>query len=126
VARHGLESKVQIDHGWISEEQKVEHLADCLAAAYLPLDEDSYGYPSLEASHAGKPVITTRDSGGVLELVEHGRNGLVCDPSPQALALALDALYEDKHATERMGQAAKLRLDELGINWARVLSRLLA
>jgi len=126
VHRYGLESRVCIDNRWITEEQKVDYLANCLAAAYLPLDEDSYGYPSLEASHAGKPILTTTDSGGVLELVENGRNGLICDPLPEALGAALDRLYDDRHATERMGQAARDRLDELGINWARVLNRLLA
>lgn len=126
VARYGLEDRVEIEHGWISEERKIELLANCLAAAYLPLDEDSYGYPSLEASHSGKSVLTTQDAGGVLELVEHGRNGLVCAAQPEALAQALDRLYEDRLATERMGVAARDRLDELGINWTRVLSRLLA
>ncbi|WP_299454231.1 glycosyltransferase family 4 protein [uncultured Pigmentiphaga sp.] len=126
VNRYGLGKRVIIEHGWISEEQKVDYLAECLAAAYLPLDEDSYGYPSLEASHAGKPILTTSDAGGVLELVEHGRNGLVCNPRPEELAAALDQLYEDRHATERMGRAARDRLEELDINWARVLNRLLA
>lgn len=126
VARYGLEDRVEIEYAWISEERKIELLANCLAAAYLPLDEDSYGYPSLEASYSGKPVLTTQDAGGVLELVEHGRNGLVCAPQPEALAQALDRLYEDRLATERMGVAARNRLDELGINWTRVLSRLLA
>jgi glycosyltransferase involved in cell wall biosynthesis len=125
VERYGLQDKVIIEHDWISEEKKVEYLADCLAAAYLPLDEDSYGYPSLEASHAGKPIVTTSDAGGVLELVEHGKNGLICNPRPVELAAALDQLYEDRHTTERMGQAARDRLEELGINWARVLDRLL-
>lgn len=125
VARYGLEDRVEIEHAWISEERKVDLLANCLAAAYLPFDEDSYGYPSLEASHSGKAILTTQDAGGVLELVEHGRNGLVCAPQPEALAQALDRLYEDRLATERMGVAAGERLDELGINWARVLSRLL-
>lgn len=126
VTRYGLENRVSIEHGWISEEQKINYLAECLAAAYIPLDEDSYGYPSLEASHAGKPVLTTSDAGGVLELVEHGRNGLVCNPRPEDLAAALDQLYDDRYATERMGRMAQDRLGELGINWTRVLNRLLA
>lgn len=126
IARHGLQNRVQLQSEWISETQKIEYLADCLAAAYLPLDEDSYGYPSLEASLAGKPVLTTTDSGGVLELVENGRNGYVCPPSPLTLAQALDHLYADRGATVRMGAAARKRLDELGINWSTVLRKLLA
>lgn len=126
IDAHGLQHKVTLQNEWISDEAKVEYLADCLAATYIPLDEDSYGYPSLEASHAGKPILTTTDAGGVLELVEHGRNGLVASPTPGALAQAMDALYSDREATMRMGAMAKARLDELGINWSTVLEKLLA
>ena len=44
---------------------------------YLPFGEDSYGYVTLEAFHARKPVVTLSDSGGTLELVRDRRNGLV-------------------------------------------------
>lgn len=121
-----LEDRVTIEDRWISEEEKVELLADCLAAAYLPLDEDSYGYPSLEASHASKPILTTLDSGGVMELVRDGDNGYVADPDPLSIAMALDKFYAQRDETQRMGLRAAARLDELNISWAHVLERLLA
>lgn len=126
VIQAGLQERVYLENRWISEEEKVDYLADCLAAAYLPLDEDSYGYPSLEASHAAKPVLTTLDAGGVLELVEDGYNGLVSASTPEALAQAMDRLYLDREATRLMGQNARTRLDDLAINWPHVLERLLA
>lgn len=126
VREWSLQDRVVLDDRWISEEEKVELLADCLAAAYLPLDEDSYGYPSVEASHAGKPVLTAHDSGGVLELVEHGVNGLVAEPDPRALAAALDQLYLQRERTRTMGADARARLDALNISWSHVLQRLLA
>ena len=117
---------MSLDNRWISEEQKVAQLAHCLAAAYLPLDEDSYGYPSVEASHASKPILTTSDSGGVLELVQDGMNGYITEPSPEALADAMDRLYLDRTKTEAMGISARDRLAELNISWSHVLQRLLA
>ena len=69
IADHGLSHRVIFEDRWISEEEKVERLATALAVAYVPDDEDSYGYPSLEAAHARKAVLTASDSGGVLELV---------------------------------------------------------
>ena len=126
IAAARLEDRVTFEDRWISESEKVEVLADCLAAAYLPLDEDSYGYPSLEASHAGKPVLTTTDSGGVVELVKDGCNGLVVDPDPVALAEAMDRLYLDREATRRMGQNAHARLGVLKISWPHVIERLLS
>lgn len=126
IQRHDLGSRVVLEERWISEEEKVGRLADCLAAAYIPLDEDSYGYPSVEASHAEKAVLTTTDSGGVLELVNDGQNGYVASPDPVALAEAMDKLFLERAKTKVMGQAACLRLDELNISWSHVLQRLLA
>ncbi len=122
----GLENRVFLENRWISEEEKVEILAHCLAAAYLPIDEDSYGYPSLEASHASKPILTTFDSGGVLELVQDGVNGYVTEADPKALAGAMDKLYLDRAKTIMMGKRAAQRVVTLHISWQHVLERLLA
>jgi glycosyltransferase involved in cell wall biosynthesis len=126
TATKELRGKVRIDNRWISEDEKADLLAHCLAAAYLPLDEDSYGYPSLEASHAAKPILTTSDSGGVLELVVDGYNGYVCEPDPKALADAMDRLFRDRDNARAMGSNAAHRIEELNISWQHVLQRLLA
>lgn len=121
-----LGSRIIFENRWISEAEKVQVLSDCLAAAYLPLDEDSYGYPSLEASHSSKPILTTTDAGGVLELVQDGINGLVTEPDPRALAEAMDRFYLNRAMTQQMGQNASARLRELNISWSHVLERLLS
>ena len=121
-----LEEKVIFDARWIQEEEKVSLFGKCLAAAYLPLDEDSYGYPSVEASLASKSVLTVTDSGGVPELVQDGLNGFITSPEPQALAEAMDILYGDRKKAEWMGENARNRLAELNLSWEHVLRRLLA
>jgi glycosyltransferase involved in cell wall biosynthesis len=122
----GVADRVILEHRWISEDEKAAFLADCLAAAYVPLDEDSYGYPTLEAAHASKAVLTTTDAGGALEFVTDGVNGLVAEPQPEAVARAMDRLHEDREACRVMGRRARERVDELGIGWPRVIERLLA
>ena len=47
---------------------------------YPPFDED-FGYVTLEAFLARKPVITATDSGGPIEFVVDGVNGFVCEPA---------------------------------------------
>lgn len=126
VISEGLQDRVVFDQRWISEEEKVALLSTCLAAAYLPVDEDSYGYPSIEASHAAKPVLTSSDAGGVLELVRDGYNGLVAEPEPREVANAMDRLFLDRAATQAMGRNAEARLKELDITWAHVVERLLS
>lgn len=125
VREHGIEDRVELHFGWIDEDVKVDLLAHCLAVAYLPLDEDSYGYPSLEASHSAKPVVTLADAGGALEFVRDGIEGRVAEPDARSLAAAFDELYEDRAATERMGAASQGRRAELGIAWEPVVARLL-
>ncbi|QQR69796.1 MAG: glycosyltransferase family 4 protein [Alphaproteobacteria bacterium] len=125
INRSKLHDKVILEDRWISEEEKVNILANSLATAYLPLDEDSYGYPSLESSHSAKAILTVTDSGGVIELVKDGVNGLITEPTPQAIAEALDRFYLDRAATRRMGKAAEERLGEMNISWPHVLERLM-
>lgn len=126
IQRFGLQDRVHMDDRWIDEGEKVKLLSECLAGAYFPEDEDSYGYPSLEASHSRKAVLTTTDSGGVLELVEDGNNGLVVPPDPQALASAMDKLFLDRAATRQMGARALDRVMELNITWPHAVDRLLS
>ena len=126
IARLDLQDRVQWLNEWISEEAKAELLADCLASIYIPEDEDSYGYSSLESHHARKAVITTDDAGGTGELITDGDNGFVTEPSPEAIAAAMDRLYEDRVMARRMGEAGAAAIDRLGITWDRVIERLTA
>lgn len=125
VREYDLGGKVDLRLGWLPEDEKAQLLAECLALAYLPLDEDSYGYPSLEASHSAKAVVTLTDAGGALEFVRDGHEGLVATPEPRNLAAAFDRLYEDRDAAERMGRMSHERRAALNISWEHVLERLL-
>lgn len=51
---------------------------------------------------------------------------MIAEPDPRALAEVIDALWMDREHTRRMGQAAKVRVQELKINWDHVLERLLS
>lgn len=122
----GLRNRVTIDARFISEREKADLLAGALAVAYLPFDEDSYGYVTLEAYHARRPVLTTDDAGGVLRLVKHGESGYVATPDPVALAEGIDFLAAHRGRLANMAQNGLARAAELGIGWPRVLERLLS
>jgi len=122
----GVEDRIELEFGWISEAAKIERLSRALASAYAPLDEDSYGYPTLEAAASGKPTLTTWDAGGTLEFVSNGQNGYITDATPIAVADGFDRLYSDRKATAAMGRAAFETIDQLNISWDHVINRLLA
>jgi glycosyltransferase involved in cell wall biosynthesis len=111
--------------GRISQAEKLAWTANALAVVYPPRDED-YGYVTLEAMLAAKPVITCKDSGGPLEFVVHEETGLVAEPTPAGLAQAMAGLAEDAPKAQAMGQAGLARYQGMGIGWPAVVDRLLA
>ncbi len=125
VARRGMQDRVQLIPRWISEQEKADLIARSLGVLYIPFLEDSYGYVTLEAFHAHKPVITCTDSGGTLEIIEDGVNGLIVAPEPAALAGAIDRLRADPEAAAAMGERAHETLQLKDISWDRVVTSLL-
>jgi glycosyltransferase involved in cell wall biosynthesis len=96
--------------------------AGALGVVYAPFDED-YGYVTLEAFLAAKPVVTTTDAGGPLEFVRDGANGLVCEPEPASLAAAIGRLANDRGLAERLGCAGRQVAET--ITWDGVIEQLL-
>ena len=117
----GVDHRVQL-LGRIDEEQLVTHLARCRAVCFPPLDED-YGFVTVEAFASGKPVVACSDSGGAIELIDDGRNGLVSAPTPEALSIALARIADDRAFAERLGAAAARTAADL--HWPTAVERLL-
>ena len=107
--------------GAVEESVLVELYKDALAVAFAPFDED-YGYVTLESFLAHKPVITTPDSGGPLEFVRDAENGLICEPTGEAIASAVNRLAADKALAARFGDAGyeRARL----VTWEGVIEKL--
>ncbi len=110
--------------GSVSEDEKRGLYARCLGVVFPPVDED-YGYITLEAMLARKPVITCRDSGGPLEFVAHHVTGIVAEPDPHSLASAMDDLWANRERARRWGEAGRQRYEDLHIGWKNVLEQLL-
>jgi glycosyltransferase involved in cell wall biosynthesis len=126
IERYRLQERILFLPEWISANRKEDLLSNALAALYLPWDEDSFGYASLEAQQASKAVITTTDSGGALELLAHEMNGLVVKPDARSIAAAMDRLFTHRNLAACLGARGPSRIKELGINWEITLQRLLA
>jgi glycosyltransferase involved in cell wall biosynthesis len=110
----------------MDEAEKARLFARALGCVYVPYDEDSYGYVTLESYASRKPVVTADDSGGTSIVVRHGETGFVTAPQPAALAEAFDALFVDRAAAQRMGEAGAALVQGLGITWDHVVQTLVA
>jgi glycosyltransferase involved in cell wall biosynthesis len=125
-----LARQLNVEHrvewlGQVTEEEKRALYAHALGVIFPPVDED-YGYVTLEAMLAAKPLITCTDSGAPLEFVQHDVTGLIAKPSPQDIAMAMDRLWDDRSWAWAMGEAGKKRYDNLNISWVAVAERLVA
>jgi glycosyltransferase involved in cell wall biosynthesis len=125
-----LALKLNVDHrvewlGQVTEEEKRRYYAHARGIIFPPLDED-YGYVTLEAMLASKPVITCEDSGGPLEFIGHEKTGLIAEPTPEGLASAMDKLWSDREHAKELGEAGKARYLALNISWSEVVKRLLS
>lgn len=124
IAAKRLEDRVQIIPRFISEDEKADLFASALASAYVPYDEDSYGYVSIESFLAKKPVVTFSDSGGVLAVVDDLVTGRVVAPTPHACAKAFDGLWSSRDDVALMGKAGHDKVRSLNLSWDHVVEAL--
>ena len=98
-----VESRV-VFAGRLSDDDLVTHLARCRAVVFPPKRED-YGFVTVEAFASGKAVITATDSGGPLEFVRSGENGLVATPDAVGMARAFSQVTASVELARRLGAA---------------------
>ncbi len=120
-----LANRVELRLGFHPRAQIAQWVNQARACAYLPFDEDSLGYVTMEAFAAGKAVLTTSDSGGLLEMVNE-ETGLVVEPTDEALAIGLTELFENPGRTAEMGRAARASWGHRRLTWEATLDCLLS
>jgi glycosyltransferase involved in cell wall biosynthesis len=121
VERLGLREHVEVLE-WVSGPRK-SALLDSASVYALPSYCEALPMSVLEAMAAGLPVICT-PVGGIPEAVTHGLEGVVVAPGNiAALADALDMFLENPEIRQRMGRAARLKI-ESGFSAARVLPQI--
>lgn len=125
VERLGLADRVRLDLRFLPRATYAEYVRGAAAVAYLPFDEDSLGYVTMEAALAGKALLTTTDSGGILGLVKQEQTGWIAEPSVESLTHAMNAVFDNTQRTKSYGDAARALWLSLDINWPTTIKRLL-
>ena len=108
--------------GNVPEAALAELYATCRVVYYAPIDED-FGMVPFEAFRSGKPVVTTTDSGGPLDIVRDGESGRVTDPHAAAVAAALKGLIADEATARAYGEVGRDAVEN--VNWDVSIDRLL-
>jgi glycosyltransferase involved in cell wall biosynthesis len=118
----GLDGRARFA-GRVSPDELADLYGRCLAVYYAPVDED-FGMVPFEAFLSQKPVLTTTDAGGPLEVVSDRRTGLVVAPEAAEVARAAGWLREHRDEAASLGRAGHDLAAE--VTWDRAISRLLS
>ncbi|MCL1558393.1 glycosyltransferase family 4 protein [Xanthomonas nasturtii] len=117
----GLQDRVELT-GFVEDEKLLALIAGCRAVFYSPVDED-YGFATLEAFAAHKPVITVDDSGEVGRIVKATGSGWVTGPTAEEIAQSIGDCYARTGAQLRALADEGYRLST-SITWDRVIREL--
>lgn len=120
--------------GYVSDEDKVA-LFKLSRAVVFPsyLRSEAFGVTLVEGAMFGKPLISTEIGTGTSYVNCDGETGIVVPPSDsRRLREAMETLAADEALAEQMGQAARLRYEQLftgqimGEQYTRLYGRLVS
>jgi starch synthase len=110
---------------WIGEMVPVTEVVQLYSHAAVfacPSVYEPFGLINLEAMACETPVVASA-VGGILEVVEDGKTGVLVEPGrPDVLAAAIRSVLDDPARGRAMGRAGRLRV-EAQFSWASVAER---
>ena len=109
--------------GRVTDERLADLYATCGCVFYAPIDED-FGMVPYEAFLSGKPVVTTRDAGGPLEVVIDHETGTVAAPTAAAIAEGVARLLNSPELAKINGECGRKVAET--VTWDSTIERLLA
>ena len=101
----GVNGRIEFT-GRVDDKRLADLYARCGALYYAPIDED-FGMVPYEAFLSEKPVVTTTDAGGPLEIVRDRETGVVVAPEAAELARACSYLADHREEAKAWGRAGK-------------------
>jgi glycosyltransferase involved in cell wall biosynthesis len=97
--------------GWVDDRARVHALHRRAAVVACPSYTEAFCYAAAEAMAVGRPVVASA-VGGLLDLVEDGRTGLLVPPGDaSALTDALVKLVDAPQLADEMGAQGRERIE---------------
>lgn len=91
----------------------------------MPSRIEPFGIVNLEAMAAGKAIIASR-TGGIPEIVEDARDGLLCEPCDvESLSKAIKRLLDDEALREQLGRHGREKVRGETFRWANAAEKYL-
>jgi glycosyltransferase involved in cell wall biosynthesis len=110
--RRSFKGSATIFTGYLKGEELAQAYASADVFAF-PGANETFGNVVIEAMSSGLPVVAP-NSGGLLDFVEGGVNGLLFDPeNPEALTRAVEHLLAEPETAQQMGKAGRLKAETM-------------
>jgi N-acetyl-alpha-D-glucosaminyl L-malate synthase BshA len=94
---------------YLGNYSEIEAILPCADLIIQPSEHESFGLVPLEAMASGVPVLAT-SSGGIVEVVEHGVTGYLCDVGDiESMSQHAVEILSDPALAKRMGQQGRDR-----------------
>jgi glycosyltransferase involved in cell wall biosynthesis len=89
------------------EERDALQILKAAKTCVMPSEREGFGIVVLESQALGVPVVVaTSPESAAADLVDHGRTGLLCDPSPEGLSQAIQSLLTNETLSQAISNAA--------------------
>lgn len=89
---------------YLGSYENIESILPCADLVFQPSEHESFGLVPLEAMACRVPVLATA-SGGIVEVVEHGKDGYLCEVGDiDAMARYAVEILSDPELAQRMGE----------------------
>ena len=99
----GISDKIK----YMGNYSDIEGILPCADLVFQPSEHESFGLVPLEAMACGVPVLVTA-SGGITEVVEHGKTGFLCEVGDiEAMAKCAIKILSDAKLAQEMGAAGQ-------------------
>jgi len=87
------------------------HIGACDIVVNPSVEPEGFGRVVIEAMSLGKPVVSS-NLGGPLEIIEDGKDGILCEPSPEGFSAALERLLKDDALCSAISANARKKAPE--------------
>jgi len=88
----------------------------------LPSVSETFGIVLLEAMHSGLPIVASK-VGGITDLIEHEKNGLLVEPkSSKAIAHSVLKLLDDQGLAAKIKKHGLSRVEDF--DWQHIIKRI--
>ena len=112
LARKLKVSKHVVFEGFVPYDKINKYYQRCDIVVVPSVWPEPFGRSLIEAMACGKPVVTTK-VGGIPEVIENGKNGLLVEPAnSQEMANAITTLLRDEEMRLKMGKRGRKIAEE--------------